>query len=406
MLSFLFSNTKPVNEPRLINGTFWATTSSNLQQKHLRFILKWNRVEPNLFAHLFLPVLERRFAELGIKDHEEIKKEECLTELLRIPMHDMSNAWVVAHKREKFDSSMARIFGDEGNESLKEDDEDEPRSAILSRKQQIEDDYHFAQTCCAILNNDDDHLLRTLKNGTIEISRPNLCFGTTLLKVALKHSKIRTLRLVLELGQLAGDEKVYELLRMAMLRDQDNKEAISLLIYVLIASKDNWDLAPKDSIHFIFSKAILEDHLPIFDCVLEWVHSNWHSESVKWVLYQGSLEALYAGNLVILDRLCTELTGLYESRRIQHVLHAALRLEQCDVTILTLLMKYGASIDENHPESKKRPPSPLRPTAEPGQEGQVEALLRAGANPRNRIRETWAGRGCGALMRAINRVFR
>jgi hypothetical protein len=81
-----------------IRRPLWDTVPASLRQNYLYHRVKRHRVEPSLFAHLFVPVFERRLHRLGISERDHVARHEKLKEWVGYYQHaHWKKSWVVTH---------------------------------------------------------------------------------------------------------------------------------------------------------------------------------------------------------------------------------------------------------------------------------------------------------------------
>ncbi|KAF2677443.1 hypothetical protein K458DRAFT_395941 [Lentithecium fluviatile CBS 122367] len=237
VLAALFSDRRPQGRARFMHGSNYHTAPPTLQQKYLRFRLRLHVTEPSLFAYLFLPVLERRLADLGISPDEEDRREAVLDELLRFVMHGEEAGWVVAHKSQNLHALLRRAFpmrSDPAAEASNEDTEqkDETRIPVAQRERQVEKDYQYTRVCRAILDDDPGLASRFVQESNPDVNRTSLCFGTTILNVFISRGSIRTIRtlLVNKPSVISAQRHQYEIFALASQRSHSAKETVTLLL--------------------------------------------------------------------------------------------------------------------------------------------------------------------------------
>lgn len=386
ILESLFSNRRPPDESRLINGNTWDTAPPRLRKKYTLFRLKLHTAEPSIFAYLFLPLYERRLTELGIAEDEEETRTAVLNELLQIPQHDLTLAWIIAHKIAKFPMVEYRVIA----EFCQQDDDD----MTGARARQIEEDYQFAMISCAILNRDDEAVSRILNDNPVSIHRLSYCFGTTLFNFAVPRGSIETLYILLEYEPLPGRDHehtkyFYDLLCLAMSRSESVNEAVALLFQHWMDFKTL--KKRQNSADNTLQNSSRDGHMPIVDCVLNWLDQHWSAAGKKWFIENAFPKALRAGHVPVIERMLPNLdiNGYYNPNLPGHYytctpLHMVVQSSE-EPTLLRLLLEKG--VDVNKPGILHSTCGPIFLAAQRGCTSWVEAFLQAGANPGRKLGE-------------------
>jgi ankyrin repeat protein len=399
----------------------YHTVPPNLQVRYLRFRLTLSGSQPSLFAYLFLPVLKRRVADLGIGEDEDERREAVLDELLGFVVHGKQTAWVVAHKSWNLEivmnyaSSVRRYLE---NEDLDENALKEAQAKIRARElaKQIEDEYQYVRACSAILADDSELLSSMLGEGLVDIHRRSLCFGNTALNFAIEQSSLAILRLILghRPSSISVQYYQYGLFNLAAQRSEYAQEAVDLLVQACMSS--NSVQQRRDMLSPYLSKACRTGNLPIAEGLLAWIDQNWqptaelrwhtvktfplelralaHEEvATRWfddprekmLCFENAfLNALLGGNISVISRLICYV-DLRSWDYAGTALDYAARSPNPSTDLLRLLMDHGAPVSQNPHQCGKL--SMIYFAARTGLAEWVELLLQAGADPRHRKEE-------------------
>lgn len=414
VLSVLFSDRRRFRsypwEGRLINSKSWPTVPPRLQQKYMRFRLKFRAVEPNVFAYLFLPVVDARLKELGAEEQDSEARSAVVDELLRVvkPRHDF--AWVIAHKSWNSTIHINKALDKwyELNhfiwQRLDRPAYADPNYWAWVRKEQINSDHRFALLLCAVLKDDAVAVSSMLLKGEWQLAAPSLCFGTTVLAFTLAHGSMQVVRIMLEHRSVRatsyGYGLAYQCLTIAAQRSDSAPEIVSLLLESLIGGKP--EANHRDFIVSLFERSCSNGDLLVLDCVLGWVNTNCTPGVRAGLLQHAVAVSFMFSHMPIIKRVCEEIdiNGYFHGHS---VFSHAIRAMKRDIAVLHFLIEQGFLVNATRPLLRYSHLSSVFMAAWRGQADWVEVLLKAGANPQSVFGETpflWYAEAGGILKEA------
>ncbi|KAJ4296861.1 hypothetical protein N0V90_006909 [Kalmusia sp. IMI 367209] len=282
ILSRLFSDKRPADEPRFINANVWSAVPQSLREKYLRFRLRRKSAEPSLFAYLFVPVYERRLADLGLEEDKEVEREEVLNQLLRFVTHNRQTASAIAHKSNNTSDMINGMFrskkakdGDGRKEGLLENND-------LIRQEQIQEDYEFVEFCHTVANNHPDTI--KMFEPAEKLRRYSICFGTTMFEFCIRYGNVELLRRIVEKEpSLICDKKTrYTLFAGAAERSDSAREAVSLLLEFSTDLQDT--MKRRRLLEYLSWKAGEHGHLALIQGILDWLGENWRPNACVFPL--------------------------------------------------------------------------------------------------------------------------
>ncbi|PSN70532.1 hypothetical protein BS50DRAFT_674886 [Corynespora cassiicola Philippines] len=294
-------------------------------------------------------------------DFEEEGRQAVQDQLLSFCVHDQDHAWVVAHKSSRFERHLSRAvkYYRKSQEKLS------PNQSF--HQEQIERNCRFASLCMAISQNNHKSILRQLQSYAT-VTEKNLCFGKSIIQVAMDF----------------GDDETLEIVVHHSHRADDKNRTIYLLLSFFTACKSYGK-----TIGFLTKmiRTLSADRgCEGLTCVLGWINWNFEEEERTTLTEYALSLSIRSSNFEMIETVCGEvdMAAYPLQEAIEIMVHPPQPYETVmrqEASVLELLVRMGANpnmVDENR---RGWLLSPLMYAAECERHMMMRVLLRAGADP-------------------------